>query len=376
MRRSIPLSVLVPFLLAACAGAGVSPVPSAAPWTPGGSSTASPSDTAATQPPLASSVTSRTASPVPCPTASPIAVADYVDADPACFGSDDVTIAGWTDDPVDGWFGPGKIEPTWLGDATNEYSLLRSVLPGPPCTHESEEDEAPAICPGALVGHIDPASSLTLEGNGRWTVVTGHRDDPAAVTCRIARLDDGDGEPAPTSGDVVAACRSRFVLTSAREAAPPPEALTALKCPGGELLELRDYMTAVPGCFGGRTVSVRAWEDQPIVTGWEAPAPKPSWLSLPDSSRFFWSIRPASTTGCGTPECYGMFVYQDPRARVRLGKAGRWVIITGHREDSAAERCRWPAGTGPQDAVASGLVARRECRSAFVIESIRRAEAP
>lgn len=373
-RHSLLLTVLLPAVLAACTAGSPPPAPTATPAPPA---------TASTTAPPAPPASDLPALPVPspaadCPTGSPLTVDAYLAADPSCFGSADVTVAGWTDGAVKGWFGSSQIEPAWLGDEANEYSVLRSTLPGQPCTngHENEGTDGPAACPGALVLHIPPVSAYSVEGTGRWLEVTGHRQDPASSTCRFAARDDEPGQATPAPGQVVEACASRFVLVQAHESTPPPEAVTALQCPEGDVLEMRDYVAAIPACFGGRTVRVRAWMDAPGTTGWEGPYTEPSWLDIPDGSRFFWSADPVDPDRCAAEACPGIFVHQDPASPVRLGKAGRWVEITGHREDPAAETCRYEPPGGPDDPVESALVARRLCRSAFVIESIRAAEAP
>jgi hypothetical protein len=152
--------------------------------------------------------------------------------------------------------------------------------------------------------------------------------------------------------------------------------MSALHCPTGAVLEMADYVAAPRACFDGRTVRIRAWEDRPMATGWEAPMPRPEWLSTPDGSRFFWSADPRDPNEPLEESRPGLFVHQDPDAPVSLGRAGRWVVITGHREDPAAETCRYPDGFGGPDEETAARVARRECRGAFVIESIEPAGTP
>jgi hypothetical protein len=83
----------------------------------------------------------------------------------------------------------------------------------------------------------DPACPLAPHLNG-WVRVSGHYDDPAALTCRIAGTSYRNP---PSRSDTVAACRARFVLSAIGPATglPPsatlPPTSTAAPVPEGRL---------------------------------------------------------------------------------------------------------------------------------------------
>jgi hypothetical protein len=120
----------------------------------------------------------------------------------ACFGAEAITL--------DGRFGcvgcgaePGTFEPAWLAGA-GAGSLSAVGASGPPWIplHFPVAVEAPA--------------------NEAYVRVTGHFDDPAAITCQMAV------DPKPRSFAIaVELCRQRFVVDSweplSSEFIPPPD---------------------------------------------------------------------------------------------------------------------------------------------------------
>jgi hypothetical protein len=49
---------------------------------------------------------------------------------------------------------------------------------------------------------------------GPTILVTGHFDDPAALTCRVVSV--GAGSPSPSPSEVIQACRASFVVTDVK----------------------------------------------------------------------------------------------------------------------------------------------------------------
>src|SRR5687767_3298052 len=93
--------------------------------------------------------------PTSCPTEEPITVAEFLDADKKCFGTDDIVIHAWLDTPPPfGFIGP-LVRPTWLyypPDGSPFFTLFDE----PP----SDPDHA---CGGCMFVHIAPDSDIVLE---------------------------------------------------------------------------------------------------------------------------------------------------------------------------------------------------------------------
>lgn len=193
-------------LVAACTVGPPAGTPSAAPATEG----------------VPSSVPTSTPRPTPtpvagvgnCPTDSQLTVAQFAEADPACFGSADVEIRGWLDKPPAIGFEPPGISPRWLHyPSGSDLTTLWEARPEP-------DGSCPTIGEQGCTGffwHIDPASGLTLDGPPRWLIVTGHLDDPAAQTCHYVYPEDWTKERADDA-EAVATCRAQFVIVSFRDA--------------------------------------------------------------------------------------------------------------------------------------------------------------
>lgn len=213
MTRFALLSVCA-LVLAAC-NAG-NPQPSGTAFAP----TLAPSPTSTTTPTALPTLTP-TAAPEPtaeptvatdgCPTGPDLTIALYVDSDIACFGSTDVELRGWLDAPPAIGFLPPGIKPSWLWFPGSGVPALWQAQQG-----GSDEDCEGADCAWMFL-HVDPASNVVLEGESRWVIVTGHRDDPKSTRCHYVYPPDWT-EPHLDDADAVAICRQSFVLTSVRDA--------------------------------------------------------------------------------------------------------------------------------------------------------------
>ena len=361
-------------LLATTAGCAREPgtSPGASSPSPTGAIAASspiPSDPAATETPEVASPEPTAASPEPCPTGSPLSVEAYQRADRSCFGSGDIEIEGWEDIP-DGIGGTGpSFEPLWLGAMyPTTASVLSSRLFNQPC------DQGASACAIAMVFlYTAPTSNVRFEFDGHWVIVTGHRNDPAAETCRYT-----GSEPTGMSAEEIRqTCRDHFVITAVRDAIPPASALPA--CPPAGTLRVADFFAFDPACFAGRDVTVVGWWDKPPAIGLLPPGIEPAWIGdLPSGPSVLWQIPPAMSAdqACTASDCTWLGVAVDPASSLTLPTSG-WSRITGHRDDPAAETCRWmyPAGT-PDSERQPDSWARQHCRSAFVITSVAPASPP
>lgn len=102
------------------------------------------------------------------------------------------------------------VVPAWLG----EWAGLVAVLwlkPRPADGCVAADD-----CVWVFL-HASSAAALPLTPD-RWVALTGHFDDPLAVTCRAT----GQGPDAVTSdAQAIVTCREHFVVTDMRTVAPP-----------------------------------------------------------------------------------------------------------------------------------------------------------
>ena len=208
------LACAIALVLAGCS-AGASPTsspavlttPSAAADTPAPTTTLSP--TASPEPTVAPEPTEEPARTYgPCPTTAVISVKEFVLADPACFETGDIEVRGWLDHSSPFGFEAPGVEPGWLWYPTDEAVTLWVDVPKG--DDFSCNEDVDAWCYSFWL-HVAPDSPLQLPPLKRWVILTGHTHDPAAESCIY---DDGSG-PNP---DLVAACRSHFVVTAIRNA--------------------------------------------------------------------------------------------------------------------------------------------------------------
>jgi hypothetical protein len=149
--------------------------------------------------------------PTTCPTKEPITVAEFLETDKNCFGSDDIVIHAWLDTPpIFGFIGP-IVRPTWLyypPDGSTFFTLF------------DEPPSDPDVCGGCMFVHIAPDSTIVLEGPARWVIATGHRRDPAWRRCHYDEPDDWTGPERDDEG-AREGCRDNFVLDALADAPPP-----------------------------------------------------------------------------------------------------------------------------------------------------------
>jgi hypothetical protein len=169
--------------------------------------------------------------------------------------------------------------------------------------------------------------------------------------------------PTPTAEPSLAALAS---------SGPTPEP-TDQPCPTAEILTVGEFVRAKPSCFGDEPFKLRSWADRPPPTGFEGPAHiEPRWLYYPDENlTVLWS---AKTVGhrCPDvePDCDGFFPHINPDSGLSFLPLGRWVIVTGHLRDPAAERCRYVYPDDWTDPKADDMEAIRRCRTHFVVTAI------
>jgi hypothetical protein len=143
-------------------------------------------------------------------------------------------------------------------------------------------------------------------------------------------------------------------------------------CPSDAGLTLAAFVDSDIACFGNADVELRGWLDDPLAIGVLPPAIKPAWLWFWGTNPALWQSGAAATGGdCSGETCAWMFLSSDPTTNVVFGDRGRWVIVTGHRDDPKAIRCHYvypPEWTAlhlnDADAVAA-------CRQTFIVTAVR-----
>lgn len=197
-RRMRTLHFIVLMALLGCQGA---PAAAEAPGLPS-SSTVTRSSGQSAAPPVAPS-------PVvapPCPE-DPIEAGDLIPMDwtarMVCFGDQPITVVAyvpWQEHVC----GDTGIEPSWLGGCSEVINLH----------HEASDFGV------ALPARVHPSTGLQAFSlpQRRWVRVTGHHDDPAALSCRETPQPGTIAEPVDAT---ILECRRQFVITDLREVAAP-----------------------------------------------------------------------------------------------------------------------------------------------------------
>lgn len=271
-----------------------------------------------------------------CPTSSPLVPSAFLEADPACFAGHDVVLTGWAAGslaPADE--GAVTVKPAWLWAAT------ASLYDRPSMAQRLATSGAAAVASVRLA--VQPGTAFDLPATPAWVEVSGHRDDPAALTC----IDATGGGTIHTIDE----CRAIFVVTGIHAVAG-----TRAPCPTTSPLSVMAYLRSDPACFpDGVDVTLVGWQD--VIdglcgcVGGQPAQPAPTWLTgiypqggwlMPDPTVVHWNSEPAIPL----------------RARPSVGlawpKAPAWVQVTGHLGDPDAAAC--PAEYG--------------CASLFVVTSL------
>jgi hypothetical protein len=149
------------------------------------------------------------------------------------------------------------VLPAWLDPWAGGFLQATGDLSGPAPGYGQGPFLGVAVPPALGACHVtyeeDPACPLAPHLNG-WVRVSGHYDDPAALTCRVAST-----WPASIPrADTVAACRARFVLSAIGPATglPPtamlPPTSTAAPAPQGQLdpIALLGLVLGMAGLLG------------------------------------------------------------------------------------------------------------------------------
>jgi hypothetical protein len=239
------------------------------------------------------------------------------------------------------WLGAaddGACPPAWVATAGAWHALEPS--PGGCAT-------SPVVSLPVPDGWIVVAPGTGTAGETVWAI------RPAGSVAAVGKPDG----PAPVPP------------TSAIPVRPTGPLLPSVPCPTGPVtistviaLNANDRVA----CFGSRELTLRAWVVDPGVGYGGACDPvTPAWLYvcvLPD-----WSLAPAKT---GTAQLQGVLGgLKRPDASGDLKGVGRWVDVTGHFDDAAAQTCQLAAGPAVAGEPPVGWFVLR-CRAEFAVTRI------
>lgn len=201
----------------------------------------------------------------------------------------------------------------------------------------------------------------------------------AVAACTVAPP-GGSPSPAPATAGAVATATDGTPSsgpTSTPRPSPTPVSPGVGLCPTDSLLTVWQLVESDPACFGGDDVTVRGWLDLPPALGWEGPAVEPGWVYYPARNMsFIWGGRPIGPEqACELDghSCGGFFPHVDPASGVELEGPPRWLLITGHFQDPAAETCHYVYPDDHDDQRADDRYAVEACRGSFVLVEVREA---
>lgn len=148
-------------------------------------------------------------------------------------------------------------------------------------------------------------------------------------------------------------------------------------CPTDSPLTVRQLVfTDALLCFGRSAVRVRGWLDLPPSIGFEPPSIEPGWVYYPaPDAPTIWEAKPAGRDNCEVDgeQCAWFFPHINPASGLTLDGPPRWLILTGHYLDPAAETCHWVYPDdwpdAPSDTPESRAAAVALCRQGFVLDS-------
>lgn len=198
------------------------------------------------------------------------------------------------------------------------------------------------ISPEAFGGMVGPRLAW---GAGGWVGLGTHEGGHA-----VWRSDDGSTwelATAPQRTERPVDC-SRFASAS----------VLALMYLGGDAVD----------CFGGTTLTLRGWV--PLIEGLGGccfPESEPDWLAGP---------YPTAWLTPGQADHMGVHLHVPPTVDATALTPHRWVEVTGHYLDPAAEQCRSEPLSSYPHRLESQVSVREACRARFVVESAREIPAP
>jgi len=151
-------------------------------------------------------------------------------------------------------------------------------------------------------------------------------------------------------------------------------------CPATSPLEpmsVATYTVADPACFGARDVTLSGWEDIPTGAGSDASNDvlEPRWFGEPTPSILVDRLRGQCATPGEICEPF-LSVHLDPASNLRFEGDGIYVVITGHRQDPAAQTCWFRSDEQPSPPPSPNPNEVANCLDKFVLTSVRQIAPP
>ena len=221
MRPSSSLWIGIAILSVVVVGCSAANVPS--PSSPAFDQSPAPSDSSASRSPETVAPSSSVACPgSPTPLAAILALSR--DERLSCFGGSTITFRAVVV-PTDVSCHPVTVEPAWLWCPPAAFLAAPPTAatdPGPgvglaaaPSSPRGDGFVFVSLGVAMLEAYLAPAAasaSAQLVPDGT-ILVTGHFDDPAALTCRVVSVAES---PSPSPAEVVQGCRASFVITGVK----------------------------------------------------------------------------------------------------------------------------------------------------------------
>ena len=236
--------------------------------------------------------------------------------------------------------------------------------------------------PGCKLGRVGRARALVLclfltlitaacsAGLGGLSTVTPTESatPPAAVTPAPSATDT----PAPLTPSPTPTPRS---LSPTSTAGPSNGPCLRSEMTVDELWGIADAVDpAVQACLDDRDIHVTGWLAPSWGIGGTATGIKPAWLGELPAEPVLW-LKPHPSEGCfNEGDCVWLFVHVRPGSGAELGSPERWVEITGHFVDAAAQTCHREGSSGDPSIPFKDIIAK--CRAAFVATAVRNVAPP
>lgn len=145
-------------------------------------------------------------------------------------------------------------------------------------------------------------------------------------------------------------------------------------CPTSSPLTVQEFLTADRDCYDGRDATIRGWLGDLPPIGWEPPVVAGFPYRFTEPPVLYGGS--GGWDQCTGDGCSSILLYDASDPPWALGAGDRWVEVTGHLGDPAAEQCYWEYGVPSPEATLPIEDARADCRTRFVLTEMHEVPAP